>query len=329
MPKGMIFLKKRERNNKMSDYWQVWNFGFKKIFLIIIVFLLSLTLFKTSALATEYDGIWFLGFNVHKDLLSNQKIREIIFQSINRKKISKEIVKSEVMPNSIIPPDMLGSYKSLNLDYDLKTAKETLKSLGFSMNDKRLKNLELLHTDGDITQKIAKAIKKDLSSIGIGIKLVEVKYAEPETWVSELSSGKYHMFLMGYKANPFLSIFIGDTSSKIFHLMDCEKVPLEDKQVLFSSYDDAIKNGFTPDTVNCHPKNTGKTETEALLRPLFYSKGDANFTFYSNINIDNLLDQLAQIDSSMKEEQLKKIQEINKRLSNDLPIIPLFYIEKL
>ncbi|OGC15433.1 hypothetical protein A2246_04955 [candidate division WOR-1 bacterium RIFOXYA2_FULL_37_7] len=290
--------------------------------LCICIFIIG---FSSLAFAKEYDGVWFLGFNLHKDVFSNVKAREAIAHAINKQYITTKIMSEEVVPIGVIPPNMQGNDTTLKeITYNANMAKQLLKASG----ENRPKELTLLHTDGIKTKMIAETIKNNLNKIGIKINLKEVTYEESAVWGKALNSGKDHLFLMGYKINPFLSIFIGDKNSRLFHALGCDKIPQADDQEIFASYDGAIKSGYSPDK-SCKPTNTGKTETEALIRPLLYSKGEANFTFFSNERVDALLDQLAQIDPALKEEQTKRLKEIDAIIYKELPIIPLFYIEKL
>ena len=66
-----------------------------------------------------------------------------------------------------------------------------------------------------------------------------------------------------------------------------------------------------------------------LVEPLFATKGEANFTGYSNAQVDRLLAQVSNINPALKEERHKKLKQINEELYKDLPVIVLFYIEKI
>lgn len=70
-------------------------------------------------------------------------------------------------------------------------------------------------------------------------------------------------------------------------------------------------------------------DSYSLIEPLFKTGGDANFTGFSNETVDTLLDQLEGLNIALKEDRNKKLKEINKILYKDLPVLVLFYIEKL
>jgi ABC-type transport system substrate-binding protein len=72
-----------------------------------------------------------------------------------------------------------------------------------------------------------------------------------------------------------------------------------------------------------------KPEIYLLLAPLFSSSGEANFTGYRNIKVDNLLSQVEQTNPLLNEEREPKLKTANKIIYKDLPVIVLFYIEKL
>jgi hypothetical protein len=155
-----------------------------------------------------------------------------------------------------------------------------------------------------------------------------VAYRDEEKWQNALQSGKFHLFLMGYKATNFGALFIGDTKTMLFHKIGCTQLPSPDRQVFLNSFAEAQARGFTPCKI-CKPTKEAPVNTYDLLNPLFYSKGNANFCFYQNAKVDNLLDQIAIMDVSLHAERTEKFQKINSILCEELPVIPLFYIEKL
>lgn len=232
------------------------------------------------AVAKEYDGVWFLGFNLHKDVFADAAVRKAVGQAINRKYIVQKIISDEVVPLSVIPPNMAGYDDSLPAQkFDPKKAKVLL-------GKRKIKGLVLLHTDGVKTIAIAKRIKKDLADIGIDISLKEVPYADQEGWDRELASGRHHLFFMGYKAKDAYDELLGTVPTKEF-------------------------------------------DAEEILRPLFHSKGEANFTYFSNPRVDALLNELAGINMALKAEREKKLKEINRIIYGEYPTINLFYITKL
>ena len=242
--------------------------------------------FYSFASAKEYDGIWFLGFNVQKPPFDNLKVRQAVNHALEKDFISSEIMSNGVAPISSIPPGMPG-YDSELKPYKLnvKFAKTLMKRAKYSPNDQRLKELTLLHTDGIKTVEIAKKIQKDLKQIGMKINLVQVSYRGEESWIRELSSRKHHLFLMGYKTESE-QLFTEEASAKA-------------------------------------------ADSYHLLEPLFKTKGEANFTGYSNSTVDMLLDQVSVIGPSFLKERELKLKEINKILYKELPVLVLFYIEKL
>ncbi|MBN2058038.1 MAG: hypothetical protein JW782_04525 [Candidatus Saganbacteria bacterium] len=154
-----------------------------------------------AAKLPQYDGIWFLGFNLKEVPVKDLAVRQAIDQALSKKRIAEKIVSSEVTPISPIPPGMLGYDPDLKpAVQDVAAAKALMKEAGYSMSDPRIKGLSLLHTDGLMTIEIAKQIQADLRYIGIKLDLVEIDAADEEKWAAELASGKHDIFLMGYKA---------------------------------------------------------------------------------------------------------------------------------
>ena len=255
--------------------------------LFIIGFLVGILMFGFSSFASakEYDGIWFMGFNVNKEPFKTVETRKAANQAIKVEEIAIKIISSETTPASIIPPTMLGYDPDITpIYYDVKEAKGLMKKAGYPMNDKRLKNLSLLHTDGIKTKQIAELISKSLRNIGIKVNLVEVSYIDEDKWVDELTSGKHDLFLMGYKAD--------------------------------------IAKLFTEEA-------TSQGDAYNLVEPLFGTKGTANFTGYSNSEVDKLLEQISGFKLALKSERHDKLKKVNQLLSKDRPVVVLFYIEKL
>ncbi len=180
--------------------------------LISVVFAFSLSILVSSAgLSQEesYDGLWFLGFNMKKDIFNGQKgklLRQAFNYAIDRQYICKNIIGDNNIPTGVIPMGMPGS----NIDikgypYSPAEATKLIRQAGYSKRDRRLKGLLLIHTNGVKTVQIAQLIKKDLSAVGIEIKLKNVDYEEEDAWENELMEKKEHLFLMGYKSSlqPF------------------------------------------------------------------------------------------------------------------------------
>ncbi|MFH1684142.1 MAG: hypothetical protein ABIA67_04585 [Candidatus Margulisiibacteriota bacterium] len=74
---------------------------------------------------------------------------------------------------------------------------------------------------------------------------------------------------------------------------------------------------------------TEEVDSASLAGPLFKTEGDANFTGYSNEEVDKLLDQISGFNLALKSERHTKLKQINQQLYKDLPVVVLFYIEKL
>ncbi|MCX5749970.1 MAG: ABC transporter substrate-binding protein [Candidatus Saganbacteria bacterium] len=167
---------------------------------------LTFVLMCSSCLAAGYDGVWFLGFNTNKDVFGDRNgssVRKAFQYAVDRKYICKEIIRDDNVPTGVIPKGMDG-YDGVLKGYplNLNASASLLKKAGYLKKDKRLSGLMLAHTDGVKTIEIANSIQNDLKKIGVRIELKQIKYSEGEKWEDYLSSGKYHMFLIGYKLLP-------------------------------------------------------------------------------------------------------------------------------
>jgi peptide/nickel transport system substrate-binding protein/oligopeptide transport system substrate-binding protein len=255
-------------------------------FLLVIGFWILTLGFYSFAEAKEYDGIWFLAFNVQKAPFNNLLVREAVSHCIDRGYITKRIVGEEIIPGGIIPPGMPGFNPTLKpYKKNIKYAKSLMKKAKYSLNDRRLKTITLLHTDGENTIKIADKIKNDLKQLGMKVELVEVSYRDETRWTNELSSKTHQLFVMGYKAES----------------------------------NEEVTGEATP----------RPADTLSLLEPIFKTGGFANFNSYSDPKVDSLLQQLTMIDSALAKEREKKLLEINRLIYKELPVLILFYIEKL
>ncbi len=71
------------------------------------------------------------------------------------------------------------------------------------------------------------------------------------------------------------------------------------------------------------------TDTDDLLDPLFKANGEANFMGYVNTTVGDLSEQISGLDITMKVERGDLFRKINRTIYKDIPVIGLFYIEKL
>ena len=145
---------------------------------------------SSSADAKEYDGVWFLGFNLHVKLFGNENgkfVRQAIATAIDREKIAKKIIGDELVPIGVIPPGMEGYDTSLApYPHDYGIAKKLMIKAGHPLNDKHLKHITLLMTDGEKTKLIVDEIKRDLINIGFDISTTAMKYSNTKEWIKEL-----------------------------------------------------------------------------------------------------------------------------------------------
>lgn len=177
------------------------NTNVSKRVLLSIFLAFSFFLFTSAALAKDFDGVWFLGFNLQKPPFDDLKARQAVSHCLDLNFIAAQIM-GEESGAGFIPPSLPGSDPAL-LPYknNVQYARRLLKRAKYSVNDKRLKALTLLHTDGVKTIAIARQIQNDLKNLGMQIELVQVNYSDENKWARELRSGQHQLFLMGYKAD--------------------------------------------------------------------------------------------------------------------------------
>jgi ABC-type transport system substrate-binding protein len=305
-----------------------------KIVILTLVCNLILVICHCSfASAKEYDGVWFLGYDLKTSLFGDENgkvVRQAVTIAIDRDKIAKKIVGDDTVPVGFIPPGMEGYDPSLSAyPHDYAMAKKLMKSAGYPLSDGRLKHITFLMTDGEKTKLIVDEIKRDLINIGFDITTTVVKYSDTKLWEKELTSGKYDMFVMGYKAGSVGEIFIADKSTGLFHKFTCFKNTTDEaEQQYFDRYGDAVSSGFSPDPV-CKPEPEKAPTTLELLKPVFYSKEAANATFFQNKRVDILTEELSVLDEKLRASRQDKFEEIGRIVWEELPVVPLFYITRL
>ncbi len=174
-----------------------------KLFILSALLLLhaSVALGQTIE-SVGYDGLFFMGFNMKNPVFLGPKgnlVRKAINYCIDREKICKRIFGEQIVPSQVIPYKMPGYDDSIKgYEFSKQTAINTLKKAGNPI----FKEMLLLHTDGEKTIETAKEIQKNLSAIGIKVKLKEIEYEKDDSWETELSKGYADLFLMGYKTPP-------------------------------------------------------------------------------------------------------------------------------
>ena len=185
-------------------------FGFLNLVILVLFVICNLSfVIYSPAFAKDFDGIWFLGFNLRRAPFNEPAVRRAVAACVNETSIAKELMGEEIVPIGFIPPSLPG-YDPLLVPYknDPAYAKSLMKQAGYPLTDKRLKKLTLLHTDGVKTIAIAKELQQELKMLGMKVELVEVSYRDTDKWQKELKSGQHQLFLLGYKADrdqPFSS----------------------------------------------------------------------------------------------------------------------------
>ncbi len=141
-------------------------------------------------------------FDVNVKPFDNPKVREAISYAINRKQISTEIFKSQVVPLYTLIPDGMWGHKNVMPKYNPDKAVEMLKALGYSKSNPL--KISLWYTPshyGSTESDLALTIKNNLEATGL-VKC-EVKYAEWATYIDYWTKGVMGMFLLGWYPDYF------------------------------------------------------------------------------------------------------------------------------
>lgn len=228
----------------------------KKI--LILVFFIC-----CNAAWAAYDGLWFLGFNLERDIFKNEQNKELRFylaQHIDRELICREVFSDEKIADSFVYP--IANYNPKN---------ELRNLLAKKVNYTKVRPLILLHSDGLKTCQAANMIVRQLASANIEVVLKKVDLSKHNSWEEALLKKDYDLFLMGFKAEYMQDI-------------------------------------------------------DSFLIPLYTSSGYANFMNYSNPVIDK---QMANFTNTSSMGRQTVLNLINKNISDDLPLLPFFYIERI
>jgi ABC-type transport system substrate-binding protein len=232
--------------------------------------------------AKSYDGIWFLGFNTQLPPFNNLKVRQAVAHTLNTEYIARGIVSDEVVPAGFIPPGMPGYLPELRpYKTNVKYAKTLMKRAKYAPNDPRLKSIPLLHTDGVQTIEIARQIAADLKRLGLKVDPVQVSYRDEEQWNRELASGKYPLYLMGYKAD-IAELF---TSEANVTSPDSGKLlsPLfrQGGEANFGAFSDPTLNMYFDQLTVINPAMAGERETKLReINRILYKQLPAIVLFY-------------------------------------------------
>ncbi len=141
-------------------------------------------------------------FNAKAKPFDNPKLREALSYAVDRAQLAKEIFKGQVTPlYTLIPAGMWG-HKDVMPHYNLKTAIDKLKALGYS-KEKPL-NITLWYSPshyGSTESDVALMLKNQFEKTGL-VKC-NVKYAEWATYVDYWTKGVMGMFLLGWYPDYF------------------------------------------------------------------------------------------------------------------------------
>lgn len=162
-------------------WWKSFIMLFIKRVIIVFCFLFS------CSFALEYDGLWFLGFNIGSESFQGEEgkaLRYYINYAIDKKKLVSNL--DGVVPNDIVPKGMLGYDEKASLPVTV-------------LEKKRAISLVVLMTDGLFTNKVFTQIADDLKVIGVTLVPEIVSYSKPKEWQQKLTESNYDLYFMGYK----------------------------------------------------------------------------------------------------------------------------------
>lgn len=242
----------------------------RKAFLVFFCLVMLVPILHAASKASvQYDGVWFLGFNLERPLFVGtfgQKFRKAIAYSINRHQLNKQLFGNDQEFFPLIPygSNDWVSVTRFRHSYEYSPSQSATLMAEIINTDslrKKITEMTLLHTDGLQTIETVVFLKKALKEIGIELKTRQIAMFPLVDWENELIKGDYDFFLMGFKA---------------------ENYPNEN----------------------------------SLICPLLESTSSVNFFRYRN----NALDESCRLSQKMDIDLISQVMD-------DLPYLPLFYIE--
>ncbi len=205
-------------------------------------------------LSRAENNFGYLGFNVQKEPLDNQDLREAISHAIDREAIVDALYAGygSVAKNPL-PPSYLGYNDDVEgYPYDVEKAKEKLKEAGYEDGlDIDLWTMPVARPYMPDPEKAAEIVQNNLAQIDVNVNIVREEWAP---YLEKTANGEHQMYMLGWSGTNgdpdyFLSSLlhgdlIGDSnreyydSDEVDELLDDAKVEVdEDKRI--KMYEDA------------------------------------------------------------------------------------------
>ncbi len=156
----------------------------------------------------------YLAMNMEKVPFDNVEVRKAINHAINKKNLVKLIYQGFAIPAvNPIPPNLWGYNHSIKgYDYNIGKAKRLLKRAGYEKGfETTLWTMPVSRPYMPLPKKVARAIKGNLSAIGIKARIVSYDWA---TYLSKIANGEHDMCLSGWTGDN------GDPDNFMYVLLD-------------------------------------------------------------------------------------------------------------
>lgn len=114
--------------------------------------------------------------------------------------------------------------------------------------------------------------------------------------------------------------------AEIKNILEKNNIQVIDKEIPMSEQWEQYLNAGDYDLFLMGFKSDYNGPLETYLEPLLTTKGYANFMRYSNPAVNSLIEQYKKVAPAEKQNILK---QLNKTLYEEVPCMPIFYIEKL
>lgn len=160
-----------------------------------------------------YLGTYYYLVNVDKKPLNDKKVRKALSLAVNRKALTKHVLKGGQIPATSFTPPNTGGYSYGDmLSFDTTEARKLLKEAGYSKNNP-FPQVSLLYNTHESHHTVAQAIQQMWKKyLGINITLINQEW---KVYLETTQNRKYDIARMGWISdyndpNSFLDLWLTD-----------------------------------------------------------------------------------------------------------------------
>jgi dipeptide transport system substrate-binding protein len=192
-----------------------------------------------NLMTQEGLNVGYLGFNVEKKPLDDQRVRQALSYAINKPAIIEAVYQGAgVAAKSPLPPGMWGYDKDLKgYPYDPEKAKALLKEAGVANLKTDIWAMPVQRPYNPNARRMAEMIQADWKAVGVDADIVQYEWGE---YLKRTQQGDQQTFMLGWTAD------IGDPDNFLGVLLGCDAVGATNRaRWCDKDYDALIKKAKT------------------------------------------------------------------------------------